>query len=220
MNANGAIILARMASSRLSGKVLRQLAGKPLLDHVIDRARRMRCAGTLVVATSTEPGDDAIAAHCARRGVGVFRGPHEDVAARILGCAQEHGLELFVRINADSPFVDPGLIDQALERAVRERLDFVTNLHPRSYPYGVAVEVFRTAAYRAAYELMSEAADREHVSRYFYRHIQSFRCATLRLDGADYSHLRLAVDTAEDLARIGGIMEAKGCDWTSLGAAP
>jgi spore coat polysaccharide biosynthesis protein SpsF len=94
----GAIILARMASARLPGKVLRELAGKPLLDHVIDRARRIRAASRLVVATSTEPGDDAIVEHAANRGVTVFRGSHDDVAGRILGGAEAHRLEFFARI--------------------------------------------------------------------------------------------------------------------------
>lgn len=218
MNACGAIILARMASARLPGKVLRELAGKPVLDHVIDRARRIRAASRLVVATSTEPGDDAVVEHAGRRGVAVFRGSHDDVAARILACAETLGLDYFARINADSPLLDPDLIDGALRRAQRERLDFVTNLHPRTYPYGVAVEVFRTAAYRAGYERMSEAADREHVSRYFYRNIDSYRCAAIRLDGRDCSHVRLAVDTADDLARIGRFIASLGAGSDRLGA--
>lgn len=215
MTGCGAIILARMASARLPGKVLRPLAGRPLLDRVIDRARRIGAADRLVVATSTEPGDDAIAAHVARRGVPVFRGSHDDAAGRILACAEAQGLAYFARINADSPLLDPELIDGALRRAQCEALDFVTNLQPRTYPYGVAAEVFRTAAFRAAYPRMTDPADREHVSRYFYRNMESFRCAAIRLEGRDCSHMRLTVDTAEDLARIERLLEAGG-DWTEL----
>ncbi len=207
-----------MGSTRLPGKVLRDLRGRPLLDHVIDRAQRIRAAASLIVATSRGPGDDAITEHAARRGVAVFRGSAEDVAARILGCAKEFRLEYFARINADSPLLDPGLIDEAFARARRERLDFVTNLHPRTYPYGVAVEVFRTEAYQAAYERMADPADREHVSAYFYRNLDAFRWAGLRLDGRDLSHLRLAVDTAEDLARIDRLM-ASSEHWSGLVAA-
>ncbi len=197
----GAVILARMSSRRLPGKVLRPLDGRPLIDHVIDRARRIPSAPRPVVATSDDAGDDRLAAHCHSRGVSVFRGSLDNVAKRVRDCAETHGWDYFARINADSPFLDPHLIEQGFRRAIDDRLDFVTNLQPRTYPYGMSVEVFSTEAYQRAFDQMSKPEDCEHVSTLFYRNLHAFRYANLACPDAHDTDVHLTVDNEADFAR-------------------
>ena len=206
----GAIILARVASARLPGKVLCKLADKPLLDHVIDRAGKIHSANEVVVATSTEPSDDPVVDHCRRRQVAVFRGSHDNVSARILECAQVNHFDYFARLNGDSPLLNADLIDEGLRLAIANQYDFVTNLCPRRYPYGISVEVFRTTTFQSGYERMTGADEFEHVSRYFYAHRQEFRYTNLPFEGNDSSHIRLAIDSREDLERIENLMSHFG----------
>ena len=128
-----------------------------------------------------------------------FRGSEDNVAKRVLECAENHGWRQFVRINGDSPFLDPGLIDDGIRRLIALRFDVITNVQPRSYPYGIAVEVFRTAAYRAGYERMRDAADFEHVSRHFYAHSADYRIGQIASADCDCTDVRLTIDTLEDL---------------------
>src|SRR5690606_29859116 len=104
-------------------------------------------------------------------GVRVHRGPLGDVAARVHGCVQAAGWDYFVRINGDSPLISPKLIDCGVRLATHYRLDFVTNLWPRSYPYGISVEVIRTETFARCLSETDDPADREHITRWFYRHI-------------------------------------------------
>jgi spore coat polysaccharide biosynthesis protein SpsF len=196
----GAIIQARLSSRRLPGKVLRPLAGRPLLAHVLDRVGRVRRLDAVAVATSTEPGDDPIAALCSRRGAACVRGPLADVAERYRLAAGTLKLDAFVRLCADSPLIDPALIGRAVD-AFDADVDLVTNLFPRTYPPGQSVEVVRTGAFAAAVARMTEPADREHVTRYFYRYAGAYRIRNLPAT-RDYGALHLAVDTAADLERL------------------
>jgi spore coat polysaccharide biosynthesis protein SpsF (cytidylyltransferase family) len=208
----GAIILARMRSTRLPGKALMDLAGVPVIDRVVRRARRLKQVSEIVVATTSVNEDDPLARHCARLGLRVFRGAEDNVAQRVLTCAESHGWRQFVRINGDSPFLDPDLIDNGIRRLVTEQLDIVTNVQPRTYPYGIAVEVFRTAAYRSGYERMREAAELEHVSRRFYAHNEEYRIGHLPLAGCECADVRLTIDTLEDLHRAAALVEHLGPD--------
>jgi len=210
----GAVILARMSSRRLPGKVLRPLAGQPLLEQVVVRARRIGAVDDFVVATSRDSADDAIERHCDRLGVPVHRGWLDNVARRVLDCARARGWEYFARINADSPFLDPLLVQTGVRRALKDRLDFVTNLRPRSYPYGIAVEVFSTDAFARAYGRMSRADDFEHVSPFFYRHLDEHRYVNLACPHGDCTDVRLTVDDPADLDRAERVIERLGDGWS------
>ena len=146
-----------MKSARVPGKVLRQLAGRPLLGHLLDRLCTLGMP--LVVATSDDRSDDAIASFCVAEGVAVHRGPLDDVAARFVGAARERGIDPIVRVSGDSPLLDPAIVRRALE--LWEPGLLVTNVRPRSFPTGQSVEVFELAALERA-ELTPEA--REHVT--------------------------------------------------------
>jgi spore coat polysaccharide biosynthesis protein SpsF len=198
-----------MDSARLPGKALLPVAGSPLALLVAERtARASALEGRVVLATTTRRADDPLARAAEDAGVAVVRGPVDDVSLRALVAAESLGWDAFARVNADSPLVDADLLDEAVAILTREGVDFVTNLVPRTYPYGVAAEVMRTAAYRAWYANFDDA-DREHVTRYLYRHLDSLRWASCSPCTPDQSRERLTIDTAEDWRRVSNaIVEA------------
>ena len=201
----GAVVHARMGSSRLPGKVLGDLAGRPALDWLLERLEHASEPDALVVATSTDPSDDAIAAYCEARGTPVYRGELEDLAARVLGAAEAHGLDALVRVNGDSPLLDQRLVDRGVALLREGGADLVTNVRPRSFPPGQSVEVVRTEALRAAVAEMTEPDDREHVTAWLYRHPDRVRIERFAHD-PPVTEPRLTLDTAEDHERLEGIL--------------
>ena len=206
MSITGLIIFARHDSRRLPGKVLRDLKGRPMLGRVIDRVRRIPGSLPAVVATSDRPVDDAIAAFAADEGVAVFRGAAEDVAGRALACAEAHGFDIFVRISADSPFVDPEVAAAVMRLFDERTADVATNTFPRSFPPGTSVEVVAKDAMQRASAAMTASDEKEHVTLHFYRNPESFRIVNLSADDDRYRDIRLAVDTADDLERTAWIL--------------
>lgn len=205
-----ALVLARMDSRRLPGKVLADLGGKPMLARAVERVTLARGVGRIVVATSTRAVDDPIVAWARKAGVDAFRGSADDVARRALACCRERGAEAFLRISADSPFVDPQVIDDVCALYDRQELDIATNVHPRTFPPGCSAEVVRTAALeRAMGEAGDDAEAQEHVTLAFYRAPDRYRIANLRSDRG-YGVLRLTVDNADELARARRIMARAG----------
>lgn len=199
----GAIIQARMSSRRLPGKVLRPAAGRPLLDYLLDRLERCRELDAVVLATSTEPSDDPVEEFCRERGLPCHRGPLEDVAGRFRAAAELFGFDAFVRVNGDSPFLDPGLVDGGVERFRRERPDAVTNVLVRTFPTGQSVEVFDAGAFARGYQRMRDAEHLEHVTLFFYQHPEEFRIVGFVAgEGEDWSSRRLSIDMPADFERF------------------
>lgn len=201
------VIQARMTSERLPGKVLASLAGKPVLGHVLDRLSRYRA----VVATSTDPSDDAVASFCADRGAECFRGPLEDVAARFAGVVATLGVDAFVRVSGDSPLLDPALVDRGLALFEERKPDIATNVFPRTFPKGQSVEVVDTRTFLAVEPELTEPADREHVTTFFYARPNRFRIENFVAE-EDSSGLSFAVDTPEDLARLDALVRGGSID--------
>src|SRR5262245_53599415 len=129
--ANGAVVQARMSSSRLPGKVLLPLADRPMLGWVLESLRHAEGLDRIVVATSTESEDDAVAAWCVEEGVECFRGSLDDVAGRLLAAGEAHALEAIARVNGDSPLLDRRLVAQGCTQFSASGADVVTNVHPR-----------------------------------------------------------------------------------------
>jgi spore coat polysaccharide biosynthesis protein SpsF len=190
-----------MGSSRLPGKVLTEIAGEPLLRYVLERLERCRSLDVVVVATSTDDGDDAVATFCERIGVAVYRGPLDDVATRFRETVAANGLDAFARVNGDSPLLDPALLERGIALLVGENCDVATNVFPRSFPPGQSVEVVLASAFARACDAITDASDREHVTPYLYRHAGEFRIRNFSAE-RDYGSLRLVVDTGEDLERM------------------
>ena len=201
-----AIVQARVGSSRLPGKVLRDVAGKPLLQYVLERLRRCRELCGLMVATSTRAADDPIAELCESLCVDVYRGAETDVAGRFLGVLDARAPDAFVRISGDSPLLDPGLVDRAVVHYCGGAYDLVTNLMPRTYPRGQSVEVVSADVFRNCYAAMSRPEHFEHVTAWFYENEGRLRIANLR-DSRDHSDVRLVVDTVDDLRTMARIID-------------
>lgn len=203
---SGFIIVCRHSSSRLPGKILLELEGRTVLGHIVDRVRRGAGDAGVVVATSTEVGDDAIERWCRRSGIDCFRGPLDDVAGRFLACAERYGWDYAARINGDNVFADPATI--AAMRAIAETgtFDLVTNVPGRTFPFGMSVEFVRTAFYREVIAKFEET-DREHVTSWLYRNDHVGRRYTYENTRVpEATGMQLALDTAEDFARIEAIM--------------
>ena len=201
-----AIIQARMTSSRLPGKVLADIAGKPSLQWMIERAGRAQRLDRLIVATTRNTDDDPVADLAARLGVDAFRGDERDVLGRYRGAAARAGAETIVRLTADCPMIDPDLIDQTIARFQQGDCDYASNARIRSFPDGLDVEVFSRAALDRAAETATHAYAREHVTPIINgsgpdRAQPPFNCADV-VAPADFGHVRWTVDTAEDLARV------------------
>lgn len=204
-----------MDSSRLPGKPLRMFDGRPLLDWLLARLEPARAAfDSVVLATSDRAVDDALEQFAASRGLDCFRGDADDVAARTLAAAETREATHFFRINGDSPCVAPSLFLHASEMMqVDPALDFITNLQPRTWPYGVACELFQTTTFRKTLARMNEPRYREHVTLFFYKHLTEFCWRNLSRPGAPMDHLRLTVDTEEDATRFSTLVAQLGAQW-------
>jgi spore coat polysaccharide biosynthesis protein SpsF len=205
-----AVVQARHSSQRLPGKVLRPLAGKPLLAHVFEAIAQCRVIDGAILATSARQDDDAVAALAVTMGVPVHRGDLDDVFSRMLSAGLAAQADAIVRISGDSPLIDPAVIDQGarLMRGTPDT-DLVTNVFPRSFPKGQSVEVVTTKALRAAHPFLKERADREHVTTYFYANATRYRICNFTAD-VPASDVQLSVDTADDFDRCEAILRELG----------
>lgn len=174
------------------------------------RAARARELDRVVVATTSRPVDDAIAEHARRQGWSVYRGDPDDVAGRLVAAAEREGAGAFARLNGDSPFLDPDLLDEGVRRWRRGDVDFVTNIMGRTYPYGISVEVIRLTSLRNALGTHASAEDREHVTAFWYRHPEKVRHACLQSSHPQLSAARLVVDTPEDARRMEALIRRLG----------
>lgn len=197
-----AVIQARMNASRLPGKVLKDIAGKPMLEWVVSRVKQSQKVNEIVVATTTDPSDDAIEEFCKTIGAACFRGSAFDVLDRYYQAARIHKADVIVRITADCPLLDPVLIDDVIEELQTKSLDFAANRLPppwkRTYPLGLDVEVCRMKAFEKAWKEAEKPFEREHVMPYFYDQEGRFKISVINTDKA-YPDQRWTVDTPEDL---------------------
>ncbi|MBU2667566.1 glycosyltransferase family protein [Actinoplanes bogorensis] len=198
------IIQARMGSSRLPGKVLRQLGGRSVLERVVRAAQQSGVLDTLVVATTIEPADDAVAAECAAIGIPCFRGPVDDVLTRFLGVLDQHESDVVMRFTADCPLLDPHLVALAHRVFTASGVDYMTTSITRTLPRGLDVEVVRTPVLRTIDALATDH-HRTHVTSYIYTHADDFDVIGLTMQ-PDLSHLRLTLDTEDDWKLIEAIV--------------
>lgn len=214
----GLILLCRHDSTRLPGKILREIHGRTVLGHIVDRIRRGAPERPLVIATSTDPSDDPIAKYCRRARLDCFRGPLEDVAGRFLACAQNQGWDFAVRINGDNLFLDPDTLRVMLAIADTDRFDLVTNVPGRTFPHGMSVEIVRTAFYAEAMATINDAGHREHVTSWLYAHPDLGRRYVFENRTCpEAAGCQLALDTYEDLALAQRIMARAGSALSALG---
>jgi spore coat polysaccharide biosynthesis protein SpsF len=203
-----AILQARMSSTRLPGKVLAPLAGAPMIVRQIERAARARRIDKLVVATSLNPGDDAIEKAVRREGIEVHRGPLDDVLARFIGALEAFGpADHVVRLTADCPLADPVVIDETIETHLESGADYTSNTPPhRTFPKGLDVEVMIAATLRRAAAEATTTEEREHVTWGIHTRPERWRLA-FHSQPVDEGEVRWTVDRPDDYAFMAAVYD-------------
>ncbi len=199
-----AIVQARMASTRLPGKVLMDLGGQTVLARVIRRLSRATLINQVAIATTTANADSAIVAEATRLGTDCFRGSEQDVLGRYLAASEAFSADVVVRVTSDCPVIDPVMADDVVQDFFNERADFAFNDVPDRLPRGLDVEVFSLQALRRAGQMTCGKYQREHVTPVFYDSPGIFKVVKLRAE-QDFSQYRWTLDTPEDLQLIRAI---------------
>lgn len=214
----GIISQVRLGSTRLPGKVLLPAAGRPLLDYHIDRLSQSGLP--LVLATTTEPGDDALAAYAESRGLAFYRGSETDVLARYYEAAQQFGFDVIVRVTSDCPLVDGELIGAATKRYLADYQPraYRSNSVARGFPRGLDFEIFSGQLLAEAYHKARLPYEREHVTPYFKTNPAASH--VLNYDEVnplgDFSRYRITLDTSEDYAVLRWLIEQKSAHKLAL----
>lgn len=204
-----ATIEARMGSSRLPGKTLAPILGRPMLELLIERLKRSRLLDEVVVATTVDPADEAIERLAKRMGVGCYRGSIDNVLERVLRAAEAYQTDLIVETTGDNPLIDPEIVDQLIEMFHSGQYDYVSNDLQETFVDGLNAKLFLTSTLAEVNELTQNELDQEHVSLYIYEHPERYRLGNLSAPpGLRRPEIRLSVDTAEDLAFVTKIFEA------------
>lgn len=195
------ILQARMSSSRLPGKVLKEILGKPMLEHQLQRLSHISTPHQLIVATSDNTSDNAIEALCRQLNVGCYRGDLDDVLTRYYHAAQsvnqDKKIKHIVRITGDCPLIDANIIDEVITHYINQQVDYCSNCAPPTLPDGLDVEIFSFTALKQAFEQAIQPSEREHVTPFIRNNPQLFSTANYRYQ-TDLSHLRWTVDEPED----------------------
>jgi spore coat polysaccharide biosynthesis protein SpsF len=204
-----ATIEARMTSSRLPGKVLKEAVGKTMLELMVERLKRVPRLDGIVIATTVNETDDPIVELARRHDVGCFRGSEDDVLLRVLKAAQFHNIDIIVQTTGDCPLIDPALVQDCIDDYLKGGADYVSNRLPRSFPIGMDTQVFATSVLAEIEARCKEPDDREHVSLAIYTEPTPYRLRHL-VAPAHLTNpgLALTLDTAEDYAVIKDIFEA------------
>ena len=197
-----------MTSSRLPGKVLLQAAGKPMLEHLVNRLRAVPSLDGIVLATTVNATDDSLEEFSRRVGIGCYRGSEDDVMARVIGAAESAGADVVVEITGDCPIIDPQIVEQTIRMFKAHQADYVSNAHIRSYPVGMDTQVFLLAALQRSAAMTDDALDHEHVTLHIRNHPEIFSHVHLVAPPEiDWHELGLTLDEASDYELLKKIIE-------------
>ena len=203
----GIIIQARIGSQRLPGKVLMNLAGKPLLEQVIERCKKIQRADEIILATSDLEADNPVADLGKQRNIEIFRGSEADVLGRFVQAAKLYQIDTVVRICADSPLIDPQLADLTIERHHNSQADYSSMTVKRTYPKGVETEVIETKTLEYLESNISDPIYREHVTNYILENKDQFKIESIEAQGKlRRPDINVCVDTLEDFNRVETIL--------------
>lgn len=203
-----AIIQARMGSTRLPGKVMKEICGHPVLYHVVNRLRASRLIDRIMVATTVEPSDGVIERWCGENNVECHRGSLNDVLERYHEAAKKAGAATIVRITADCPLIDPEIVDKVIEKFAEGGWDHAGTT--ATYPDGLDTEVFSRRALERAHREARLASEREHVTPYIWKNKDVFRVVGVR-NAVDLSRMRWTVDDEKDFTLVTRIFEGFNC---------
>lgn len=198
------IIQARLSSKRLPKKVLMNLNGKKIIQHVVDQVLKVKDITKVVVATSNNEEDLKIYDYCRKNSIDCIRGPLNDVSKRFVNVLQEYNYKSFIRISGDSPLINPRIISKAIKIYNNGKFDIVTNVFPRSYPKGMSVEILNKKILLNNY-LKFDTVEKEHVTSHFYKNFKKFKIKNFSLRKS-YNDLNFSIDTKDDFKRISKIL--------------
>ncbi|MBP9694933.1 MAG: glycosyltransferase family protein [Candidatus Magasanikbacteria bacterium] len=207
------IIQARMGSTRLPGKMLLSLGGKLVIEHVFGRARAAKKISQVVLATTTSPADDPLAAWATEQGIPYFRGSESDVLDRYYECAKLFEADAVVRLTGDCPLLDPQVIDGVVDAyvSVDGKYEYVSNIHPPTFPDGLDTEVFSFGALEKAWREAALQSEREHVTPYIWKNPEIFPASNVSctVDGKsiNLSEERWTLDTPSDFNFLRAVVE-------------
>jgi len=216
-----AIIQARMGSRRLPGKALILIQGRTVLEHVIERVRRIKRIDAMVIATSVKKENDAIERKAKAIGVPCYRGSEEDVLDRFVRTAQVYNADHIVRITADCVLLDPQVVDEIIELHLREGYDYTSNILKRTYPRGIVAEVFTQETLHKIATCAVNTYHREHVTTYLRDHPEEFRVGNLEAPSGHFnSEWRWVLDTKDDLNFVKEVYSLLGTKGKIFGCEP
>ncbi|MCK4662949.1 MAG: hypothetical protein KAT68_08795 [Bacteroidales bacterium] len=199
-----AIILVRLDSERFPNKALHNIKNKPLIEWCIDGLYPNNDFD-IILATTDRVVDNPIEEFAKKKNIKCFRGDFNDTAKRIIDAATFYEINVFARVNGDSPFTNRDLLEKGFEAINNEGVDFVTNLIPRNFPYGISVEVFKTNVFKESYKFFTDF-EKEHATTYFYRNISKFNPYLIKYSKGNDHNIRLVIDTPEDKANIEALL--------------
>ena len=203
-----AIIQARYGSTRLPGKIFMDIDGKPLLWHVVNRLTYSKFIDEIVVATTTNPKDDATEKWCKKNEINCYRGSEDNVLNRFYNAAITFPCDVIVRVTADDPFKEPSVIDMIIKKLLDEKLDLACNVFPPSYPEGLDCEVFTFNVLETMEKTTKNSYDREHVTPYIYNNPKKFKIENIT-SNRDLSDYRWTIDNKEDYEMVNAIYEKR-----------
>ncbi|MDU6036795.1 MAG: glycosyltransferase family protein [Clostridium butyricum] len=202
------IMQARYGSSRLPGKILKEICGKTILEHDVERLKLVPNIDEIVIATTTEKQDDKIVNEAKKLNVKYFRGSENDVLSRYYLAAKENKADIVIRITSDCPCIDYYILEDMINIFMKEiaNVDYMSNILERTYPRGYDIEIFKFSALKKAFLMADKEYEREHVTPYLYNLDNNFKRLSYKND-KDYSRYRVTVDTKEDFEVIKLIYE-------------
>ena len=210
------IVQARIGSTRLPGKVLRPLSGKPMLQWELERLRHAKKIDRFVVATTGKSNDDPVASLAQTAGFEVFRGNETDVLDRYYQAAKDAKADVVVRVTGDCPLHEGAIVDLVVERFLEKRVDYTKQ--PENYPEGLDTEVFSFAALERAQREARLPSEREHVTPFIGNHPDLFAVDQPWMEGAgDYRNYHWSVDTEADFRFVQAIYAVLGANGTMFG---
>lgn len=207
----GCIIEARMTSTRLPGKVLKKVMGKPLLYYLVKRIQKSKFLKKIIIATTLNKEDDQLVEFAKRHKIGFFRGSEYDVMGRVIGAAKKYNISTIVEITSDCPLIDYKLVDNFIANFEYNSVDYLHNAGVRSYPDGMDINIFKLKSLIKAYKLTNSKLDREHVTYFFRKNKKIFSQINLVSDENLYwPELGLTIDQEEDFQLIKKIIQFFG----------
>tara|TARA_B100000029_G_scaffold499293_1_gene569507 strand:+ start:5087 stop:5767 length:681 start_codon:yes stop_codon:yes gene_type:complete len=201
-----AIIQARVSSKRFPDKVLKKINKQTVLEQVINQANAVFPLKKIIVATSRGKKDLKICKICKKKGVKYFRGDLNNVSKRFYNILNKYNSKSFIRICADSPFLDPILVKKFIKIFKRNELDFITNVLPRTFPRGQSIEIFNSDIYKSNFKKIRKASDLEHVTTFFYSNKKKFKYLNIK-NRKNFSDISMCIDYPDQLLNAKNIFQ-------------